>query len=138
VTVVQHGWRRGPGARAAVLVTAFRVAIGRTNAAGCAMLGFCDLSRWPDDGLPRFGRGDRRPAGRWRPGDGRCRAPIGGQARTRTARDRTARRPEFPYNVLTGVTAGSATDAWAVGYYISKSVRHTLILHWNGTAWSVR
>ena len=41
-------------------------------------------------------------------------------------------------NVLTGVSADSATDAWAVGSYLSKSVRDTLILHWNGTAWSVR
>ena len=41
-------------------------------------------------------------------------------------------------NVLNGVSADSATDAWAVGYYISKSVRYALILHWNGTAWSAR
>jgi hypothetical protein len=41
-------------------------------------------------------------------------------------------------NMLTGVSADSATDAWAVGSYVSKSVRDTLILHWNGTAWSVR
>jgi hypothetical protein len=41
-------------------------------------------------------------------------------------------------SALNGVSADSATDAWAVGYYVSKSVRHTLILHWNGTAWSVR
>jgi hypothetical protein len=41
-------------------------------------------------------------------------------------------------NVLNGVGADSATDAWAVGYYVSKSVRYALILHWNGTAWSVR
>jgi len=36
------------------------------------------------------------------------------------------------------VSADSATDAWAVGSYLSKSVRDTLILHWNGTAWAVR
>ena len=41
-------------------------------------------------------------------------------------------------NVLNGVSADSATDAWAVGYYVSKSVRDALILHWNGTAWSMR
>jgi hypothetical protein len=40
--------------------------------------------------------------------------------------------------VLNGVSADSATDAWAVGYYISKGVRYALILHWNGTVWSVR
>ena len=41
-------------------------------------------------------------------------------------------------NVLNGVSADSATGAWAVGYYLSKGVRYALILHWNGTAWSVR
>jgi hypothetical protein len=39
---------------------------------------------------------------------------------------------------LQGVSADSATDAWAIGYYLSKSVRYALVLHWNGTAWSVR
>jgi hypothetical protein len=38
-------------------------------------------------------------------------------------------------NVLTGVTALSATDAWAVGYYVKGAYR-TLILHWAGTAWT--
>jgi hypothetical protein len=33
------------------------------------------------------------------------------------------------------VSADSATDAWAVGYYTKASTR-TLLLHWNGTAWS--
>jgi hypothetical protein len=46
--------------------------------------------------------------------------------------------PSSTYNVLTSVSADSASDAWAVGYYISKSVRYALILQWNGTAWSVR
>ena len=41
-------------------------------------------------------------------------------------------------NVLNGVSADSVTDAWAVGSYISKSVRYALILRWNGTAWSAR
>jgi hypothetical protein len=41
-------------------------------------------------------------------------------------------------NTLNGVSADSATDAWAVGYFVSKSVRDTLILHWNGTAWTQR
>jgi hypothetical protein len=35
---------------------------------------------------------------------------------------------------LTGVTATSATNAWAVG---GTANGHTLILHWNGTAWNV-
>jgi hypothetical protein len=40
------------------------------------------------------------------------------------------------------VTATSPTDAWAVGYYCAahclqgKEVERTLILHWDGTAWS--
>jgi hypothetical protein len=44
------------------------------------------------------------------------------------------------YNALTSVSADSASDAWAVGSYVSNTtgVRDTLILHWNGTAWSVR
>jgi hypothetical protein len=36
---------------------------------------------------------------------------------------------------LTSVSADSATDAWAVGYDAGTTTR-TLILHWNGTAWS--
>lgn len=37
-------------------------------------------------------------------------------------------------SVLTGVTALSSRDAWAVGYY-GISTAHTLIEHWNGKAW---
>jgi hypothetical protein len=37
---------------------------------------------------------------------------------------------------LYGVSADSATDAWAAGYYQNSSgVNEPLILHWNGTAW---
>ena len=39
-------------------------------------------------------------------------------------------------NALYGVSAVSASDAWAVGYSSINGVEHTLILHWNGTAWS--
>jgi hypothetical protein len=41
------------------------------------------------------------------------------------------------------VSADSPTDAWAVGSYCSSHCAEnserdkTLILHWNGTAWSV-
>jgi hypothetical protein len=38
---------------------------------------------------------------------------------------------------LEGVSATSATDAWAVGEVFNGSVDRTLILHWNGTAWKV-
>src|SRR5581483_11242549 len=41
-------------------------------------------------------------------------------------------------NVLHGVSAVSATDAWAVGSVLdSNGTSHALIEHWNGTAWSV-
>jgi hypothetical protein len=42
-------------------------------------------------------------------------------------------------NVLSGVSATSSADAWAVGYYCSgcgNLASQTMILHWNGTAWS--
>lgn len=40
--------------------------------------------------------------------------------------------------VLNGVKALSSSDAWAVGEYIdSGSMHHTLVEHWNGSAWSV-
>ncbi|HST03198.1 MAG TPA: hypothetical protein VLQ48_00505, partial [Chloroflexia bacterium] len=39
-------------------------------------------------------------------------------------------------NRLTGVSAMSANDVWAVGYYYDGvSAYRTLIEHWNGTAW---
>ena len=41
-------------------------------------------------------------------------------------------------NYLNGVAAISATDVWAVGYYINGTgVNQTLVEHWNGSAWSV-
>jgi len=40
-------------------------------------------------------------------------------------------------NVLTGVTALSSTNAWAVGYYFKQGVAYrTLTLHWAGSAWT--
>ncbi len=38
-------------------------------------------------------------------------------------------------NLLNGVAATSASNAWAVGGYASSSAEQTLIVHWNGTAW---
>jgi hypothetical protein len=38
-------------------------------------------------------------------------------------------------NVLTGVAATSASNAWAVGYYSNGTADQTLIEHWNGTSW---
>jgi photosystem II stability/assembly factor-like uncharacterized protein len=38
--------------------------------------------------------------------------------------------PSPPDSALSGVSAASATDAWAVGSYGA-----TFILYWNGSAW---
>ncbi len=41
-------------------------------------------------------------------------------------------------NYLNGVVAVSADDVWAVGYYgVGTSSSETLILHWDGSAWSI-
>ncbi|MGN6167796.1 MAG: hypothetical protein ACTHQQ_06445 [Solirubrobacteraceae bacterium] len=40
-------------------------------------------------------------------------------------------------NVLSGVAAISATNAWAVGYYFNGNALQTLVEHWNGKAWKV-
>jgi hypothetical protein len=46
--------------------------------------------------------------------------------------------PGAEYLYLNSVTAISATDAWAVGYYLDASlVRRNLIVHWNGAEWAV-
>src|SRR3954466_3149445 len=39
-------------------------------------------------------------------------------------------------NYLRGVTAVSANDIWAVGFYYNGSVQRTLTEHWDGTNWS--
>jgi hypothetical protein len=42
------------------------------------------------------------------------------------------------YNTLLGVAAVSATNVWAVGYYQPQgSVQRTLIMHWDGSQWSL-
>ncbi len=41
-------------------------------------------------------------------------------------------------NTLSGVAAVAPDDVWAVGgYRTAEDVRRTLIMHWNGTAWSI-
>ncbi len=40
------------------------------------------------------------------------------------------------HNQLLGVTAISASNAWAVGYYDTGTSHQTLIAHWNGTTWT--
>jgi hypothetical protein len=39
-------------------------------------------------------------------------------------------------NWLFGVSALSAQNAWAVGFYSDGTLDHTLIEHWNGTSWT--
>jgi hypothetical protein len=51
-------------------------------------------------------------------------------------------RPATEYPKLTGITARSATDVWAVGGFLagattSSPVRTTRSFHWDGTAWSI-
>ena len=38
---------------------------------------------------------------------------------------------------LTSVSADSATDAWAAGYYVAEGTVRTLTEHWDGTSWTV-
>lgn len=46
--------------------------------------------------------------------------------------------PGLDYNLVIGVTATSADDAWAVGFYTNgrSSPPQTLTIHWDGTQWS--
>lgn len=37
---------------------------------------------------------------------------------------------------LLGVAAASNSSAWAVGYAGTDTTQRTLLLHWNGTAWT--
>jgi hypothetical protein len=44
--------------------------------------------------------------------------------------------PGASENELLGVTATSATNAWAVGFYVnSHGIPQTLVEHWNGATW---
>lgn len=45
--------------------------------------------------------------------------------------------PSASDDVLYGVDARSASDAWAVGYDLAGSYHQALIEHWTGTAWGV-
>ena len=40
-------------------------------------------------------------------------------------------------NVLYGVTCVSASDCWAVGYYVNGSNAQTLVERWDGTSWAI-
>lgn len=45
--------------------------------------------------------------------------------------------PDLRNNELGDVEAIAPDDVWAVGYYSTSPVDHTLVLHWDGTAWSI-
>ncbi|HKW44946.1 MAG TPA: hypothetical protein VJN22_04755 [Candidatus Eremiobacteraceae bacterium] len=49
----------------------------------------------------------------------------------------TSPNPFAEGNDLFSVSAVSATDAWAVGYYTASGNLQPLFEHWNGTKWSV-
>jgi len=40
-------------------------------------------------------------------------------------------------NYLNGVLALASNDYWAVGYYSDTSVAQTLVMHWNGSSWTL-
>jgi D-serine deaminase-like pyridoxal phosphate-dependent protein len=40
-------------------------------------------------------------------------------------------------NFLAGVTCVSASNCWAVGYYITGTAEQTLIEHWDGASWAI-
>src|SRR5215472_2587406 len=42
-----------------------------------------------------------------------------------------------PDSTLFGVSAGSATAAWAVGTYFDGTTNRTLVEHWNGRVWQL-
>lgn len=44
--------------------------------------------------------------------------------------------PDSGRSALTGVSAASARDVWAVGSTSGDAAQQTLILHWNGSAWT--
>jgi hypothetical protein len=48
----------------------------------------------------------------------------------------TSPSPGVYSNTLNGVAAVSATDAWAVGWYLGDQGNVALALHWNGKAWT--
>ncbi|MBA3552005.1 MAG: hypothetical protein H0W27_03920 [Actinobacteria bacterium] len=41
------------------------------------------------------------------------------------------------YGVLSGISAASATDVWAVGFFIKDQREQVLVEHWDGQEWSV-
>jgi hypothetical protein len=41
------------------------------------------------------------------------------------------------HNALRGVTCVSASECWAVGYYLADNAAQTLIERWDGTSWSI-
>ena len=44
--------------------------------------------------------------------------------------------PGYYGNIVRGITARTASDAWAVGVKATETSNDTLALHWDGTSWS--
>ena len=85
-----------------------------------------------DRDLP-VGRARRRVPTRRRRGR---RSPWHCAGTASPGRSRPPRHPSSSDNELLGVTATSATSAWAAGFSLdSQSRNQTLILHWNGSTW---
>jgi hypothetical protein len=108
-------------------------------------------TKWSDVASPSpgatsnalFGVSTLTPADAWAVGDslatqpGQLRTVVlhwNGQAWTQVA----SPDPGASFNVLDGVSAVSASDAWAVGNYSSNKglTASTLILRWNGKDWT--
>ena len=66
-------------------------------------------------------------------------AVVGSAAQAAPAMGRAASVRSVPRinGQLEGVSADSATDAWAVGYYLNSSnIGQPVTMQWNGTTWS--
>src|SRR3954452_23222592 len=44
--------------------------------------------------------------------------------------------PGYYGNILWGINARTASDAWAVGVEATQTSNDTLAMHWNGTSWT--
>ena len=54
-----------------------------------------------------------------------------------SARPTPALRSATQHNALRGVTCVSASECWAVGYYLTDNAAQTLIERWDGTSWTI-
>jgi hypothetical protein len=65
--------------------------------------------------------------------------PLIEQCGVKTCKQVTSPTPNPDFTSMQGVSADSATDAWAVGYYLNSAATGDLplTLHWNGAAWKI-